>query len=169
MQGPVDSHGKFKESGSWQSAVIDKALGTTYRTPRSFRAFYTTLFILFTVLVLTFAIWSAFDRESQQGPPLWLVGIILVGLAWAWYWHLGMAYEIRIKDASTVEFHSTLRRISIPTRSINRVELRFFQNPHEVTIFYGEGKVHVLFPIQGLYKFLAWLEDANPAVEIKNL
>jgi hypothetical protein len=149
--------------------VADQAPGTAYRTPRSFRVFYTTLFILFTVLVLTFAIWTAFDRESQQGPPLWFFGILIVVLAWNWYWYLRMAYEIRIQDDSTVEFHSMLRRISIPLRSIRMVELRFLLNPHEVTILYGQGKVHVLFPIQGLYKFLAWLEDANPAVEIKNL
>jgi len=115
--------------------VTDKALGATYRTPRSFQVFYATLLVLITVLALTFAIWIAFDRKSQQGPPLWFVGILLVVLARGWYWHLVMVYEIRIQDAFTVEFHSTLRRISIPSRSIRMVRLQALQNPHHATIF----------------------------------
>ncbi len=122
-----------------------------------------------TVLIITFTVWIALDWKSHHGPPLWFAGILFVLLAWMWYWHLGMVHEIRVQDASAVEFRSTLRRISIPGRSIRMVRLQFFQNPHHVTIFYGERKLHVLYPIQGFYKFLVWLEQVNPAVEIRNL
>ncbi len=156
-------------SDSWNSAVTDKESGTIYRTPRSFRIFHATLLVLMTVLILTFTIWIATGWKSQQGPPLWLAGILPVLLVWIWYWYLGMVREIRIQDTSTVEFRSSLRRISIPARSIRMVRLQFFENPHRVAIFYGERKLHVMYPIQGFYKFLAWLEEVNPAVEIRNL
>lgn len=107
--------------------------------------------------------------NQSKDPRSGSFGILLVGVAWAWYWHLGLAYEIRIKDASTIEFHSRLRRISIPPRAITKVELHFLQNPHHAAIFSHRGKLRVMFPIQGFYKFLTWLEDAHPAVKIRTL
>jgi len=76
---------------------------------------------------------------------------------------------LRGRNASNVEFHSVLRRISIPSHTIKMVKLNVFQNPHTITIVYAEGKLSVLFPIHGFYKFLAWLKETNPSVETMNL
>ena len=149
--------------------MTDKTEGNVYRAPRSIVVFYAALLAFGTVLFLVFAFSSAFDRESQNKPPLWVVGVVLVALGWIWYWYLGMAYEIRIGNASNVEFHSVLRRISIPSHSIKMVKLNVFQNPHTITIVYAEGKLSLLFPIHGFYKFLAWLKETNPSAETMNL
>lgn len=149
--------------------MMSQTRDEVYKTPRSIIAFYTSLLGLMTIFVLVFLFWPWLGQASHGGPSRWLAGILLVGIGWLWYWHLTMAYEIRVRNAAAVEFRSALRRNTIAAQSIRAVKLQVLQNPNVVAVMHTGGKLRVLFPMHEFYKFLTWLKETNPAVEIRNL
>ena len=109
----------------------------------------------------------AFTGARKGMPPLAILPIFGIVVAWQWWMMLTLAYRVIVHDDGSLEWVALARTLRLRPENILKIGPDRTGNIGFFAVTHSEGKVRFINQITGFHEILALISERNPRVEIR--